>query len=142
MNKFVGLSGLCLIVLTVWCSWGRDNLTGYASSEVIWTILMGIGLIALHLDLKETVGELNNKLRAPAQRTANIDGRLSIPGLFPNVGADSPLNINEKAVLLLIDCRPVTPQSGSQNRWHWRQMRMSANYSKPVLNSQKKNFSA
>ena len=66
MNKFVGLSGLCLIVLTGWYSWGRDNLAGYASNEVIWTILLGIVLIALHLDLKETVGELSNKLKVLA----------------------------------------------------------------------------
>ena len=95
MNKFVGLSGLCLIVLTGWYSWGRDNLAGYASNEVIWTILLGIVLIALHLDLKETVGALNNKLEALAQRSANIEGRLSIPAPSPDVGADSPLNINE-----------------------------------------------
>ena len=95
MNKFVGISGLCLIVLTGWYSWGRDNLTGYASNEVIWKILLGIVLIALHLDLKEAVGELNNKLKAPAQRTANIEGRLSIPAPSKDAGADSPLNINE-----------------------------------------------
>ena len=95
MNKFVGLSGLCLILLTGWYSWGGDNLTGYASNEVIWTILLGIVIIALHLVLKEIVGELNNNLKAPAQRTANIGGRLSIPAPPPHACADSPLNIDE-----------------------------------------------
>ena len=66
MNEFVELSGLCLIVLTGWNFWGRDNLTGYAPNEVIWTILLGIILIALHLDLKDIVGELSNKLKVSA----------------------------------------------------------------------------
>ena len=95
MNKFVGLCGLCLLVLTGWYSWGTENLASYASNEVIWTVLLGIILIALHLDIKETVKALNNKLEALAQRTANIEGRLSIPAPSPDVGADSPLTINE-----------------------------------------------
>ena len=85
MKKFVGISR-SLSYCTDWLvQLGRDNLTSYASNEVIWTILLGIVLIALHLDLKETVGALNNKLEAPAQRTANIKGRLSMPAPSPDV---------------------------------------------------------